>query len=42
VVSTFPLGDIVHNQDVSGRIAKWYVELVSEALTYSPRKVIKS
>jgi hypothetical protein len=42
VVSSFPLGEVVHNQDMSGRIAKWSVELMGEALTYAPRKVIKS
>jgi hypothetical protein len=42
VVSCFPLGEVVHNQDMSGRIAKWSVEIMGEALTYAPRKVIKS
>jgi hypothetical protein len=42
VVSSFPLGEIVHNQDVSGRIEKCSVELIGETLTYAPRKVIKS
>jgi hypothetical protein len=27
VVSDFPLADILHNQDATGRIAKWVVEL---------------
>jgi len=42
VVSSFPLGEIVHNRETTGRIAKWSVELMGEALTYAPRKVIKS
>ena len=42
VVSSFPLGEIVQNQEVMGRIAKWSVELMGEALTYAPRKVVKS
>ena len=42
VVSSFPLGEIVHNREVMGRIAKWSVELMGEILTYTPRKVVKS
>jgi hypothetical protein len=42
VVSSFPLGEIVHNQEASGRIAKWAVELMGETLTFVPRKAIKS
>ena len=38
VVSSFPLGEIVHNWEVMGRIAKWSVELMGEALTYAPCK----
>jgi hypothetical protein len=37
-----PLGKIINNRDVSGRIAKWSVELMGEALTYAPQKAIKS
>ena len=42
VVSSFPLGEIVHNREASGRIAKWAVELMGETLTFAPRKAIKS
>ena len=42
VVSSFPLGEIVHNREVTCRIAKWSVELMGETLTYAPRKAIKS
>ena len=42
VVSSFPLGEIVHNREVTGRIAKWLVELMGETLTYAPRKAVKS
>ena len=42
VVSSFPLGEIVHNREVMGRIAKWSVELMGETLTYAPRKAVKS
>ena len=42
VVSSFPLGEIIHNREASGRIAKWAVELMGEALTFAPPKAIKS
>jgi hypothetical protein len=42
VVSSFPLREIIRNPDVTGRIAKWSMELMGETLTYAPRKVIKS
>jgi hypothetical protein len=42
VVSSFLLGEIIRNQDVAGRIAKWSVELMGETLTYALRKAIKS
>ena len=38
MVSSSPLGEIVHNREVTGRIAKWSVELMGEALTYAPCK----
>ena len=42
VVSSFPLGEIIQNREASGRIAKWAVELMGEALSFAPRKAIKS
>ena len=42
VVSSFPLGEIVHNREVTGRVAMWSVELMGETLTYAPRKAVKS
>jgi len=42
VVSSFPLGEIIQSTEATGRIAKWSVELMSETLTYAPRKAIKS
>jgi hypothetical protein len=42
VVSSFPLGEIIRNPDAAGRIAKRFVELMGETLTYTSRKAIKS
>jgi hypothetical protein len=42
VISSFPLGEIIHNREASGRIAKWAIELMGEALTFAPQKAIKS
>ena len=36
VVTSFPLGEIVHNWEASGRVAKWAVELMGEALSFAP------
>src|SRR5438128_1001251 len=42
VVTTFPIGEILHNRDATGRIAKWAVELGAFELTFQPRTAIKS
>jgi hypothetical protein len=42
VVTDFPLGDILHNRDATGRISKWAVELRSLNIQFTPRKAIKS
>ena len=42
VVTDFPLGDILHNRDVTGRISKWAVELGALNIDFTPRKAIKS
>jgi ribonuclease HI len=42
VVSSFPLGEIIHCREASGRIAKWAVELMGETISFAPRKAIKS
>ena len=42
VVMSFPLGEVVQNQDAMGRIMKWALELMDQGITYSPRTAIKS
>ena len=41
VVSSSSLGDIVNNQESTGRIAKWGLELMGLDITYAPCTVIK-
>src|SRR5438105_12713329 len=36
VVTSFPIGDILHNRDATGRIAKWAVGLGSFELSFQP------
>jgi len=42
VVTDFPLGDILHNRDATGRISKWVVELGALNIDFTLRKAIKS
>nr|ABA94361.1 retrotransposon protein, putative, Ty3-gypsy subclass [Oryza sativa Japonica Group] len=42
VVISFPLGDILHNHEANGRIAKWALELMSLDISFKPRTSIKS
>jgi hypothetical protein len=42
VVTDFPLGDILRNRNVIGRISKWAVELGALNIDFSLRKAIKS
>jgi hypothetical protein len=42
VVWSFPLGEIIQNREALRRIAKWAVKLMGEALSFVPRKAIKS
>ncbi|XP_019227392.1 PREDICTED: uncharacterized protein LOC109208705 [Nicotiana attenuata] len=41
-VTTFPLRCILHKPELSGRLAKWAIELSEHDITYHPRTVIKS
>jgi hypothetical protein len=42
VVTDYPLGDILRNQDAIGRISKWVVELGTVNIDFKPRTAIKS
>src|SRR5438105_4248801 len=42
VVTSFPIGEILHNCDATGRITKCAVELGAFELTFQPRMAIKS
>ena len=41
VVIDFPLLDILHNRDATGRISKWVVELGALEIKFKPRTSIK-
>jgi hypothetical protein len=42
VITDFPLADILHNQNATGRISKWVVELGALSIDFKPRIAIKS
>ena len=42
VVTFFPLGEVVQNQDATRRIAKWALELMGQGISYAPWMAIKS
>jgi hypothetical protein len=42
VVTEFPLGDILRNKDVNGRIIKWALDLSPYSLKFQSRTTIKS
>jgi hypothetical protein len=42
VITNNPLGDILRNQDATGRISKWAVELGTLNIDFKPRISIKS
>jgi ribonuclease HI len=42
VVTDYPLGEILRNQDATGRISKWAVELGTLTIDFKPRTTIKS
>jgi hypothetical protein len=42
VVTGFPIGDILHNKEAIGRIAKWAFELGAHDIEFWPRTAIKT
>jgi ribonuclease HI len=42
VITDYPLGDILRNQDATGRISKWAVELGALNIDFKPRTALKS
>jgi len=42
VVTTFPLRNILHKPELSGRFAKWAVQMSEVDIEYKPRTAIKS
>ena len=42
VVMSFPLGEVIQNQDATGRIVKWALELMGQGIAYASRTAIKS
>jgi hypothetical protein len=42
LIADFPLADILHNQDATGRISKWAVELGALSIDFKPCTAIKS
>jgi ribonuclease HI len=42
VVTDYPLGDILRNQDATGRLSKWAVQLGALNIDFKPRTTIKS
>jgi hypothetical protein len=37
-----PPWEVIQNQDATGRITKWALELMGEGITYAPHAAIKS
>ena len=42
VVTRFPIGDILHNKEAIGRIAKWACELGAHDIEFWPHTTIKT
>ena len=42
VVTSFPLGEVIKNQDAIGRIVKWVLKLMGQGIAYASQMAIKS
>ena len=42
VVTSFPLGEVIHSQDATGRTVTWALELMDQGITYATQTAIKS
>ena len=42
VVTSFPLSEVIQNQDAMGRITKWALELMGQGISYASWTAIKS
>ena len=42
VITSYPLGDIVHNREAAGRISKWALKLMGHDIKYIPDTAVKS
>ena len=42
VVTCFPLGEVIQNQDAAGRMVKWALKLMGQGISYAPLTAIKS
>ena len=42
VITSYPLGEVIHNHDATSRISKWALELMGHDIRYVPHTTIKS
>ena len=42
VVMSFPLGEVIQNQDATGRSTKWALKLMGQGIAYAFWTAIKS
>ena len=42
VMTSFPLSEVILNQDATGRTAKWSLELMGQGISYASLTAIKS